>query len=807
MSSRKTGGGVENVYKAADRWVDCALRKDGSLFTPDEPIWTSQWLGELRERFLDRPDAGSGGFYQKLEQQLAGSPPEVYQLMGEVLYAQFLIIWKEGMKGETKKSQVEQVLGWGAPVATIPVKPINLTESLTPGIARSQALTQQRTFQVAFIIELVEQWKEQELSERDRLLTDPWAFKDFLRRLNFRSKLLRTYPNRLGAQREALLHIVHTDTFEGIVNTEYKHSIANSSWFAKYITESDDDVDRNILQIRSGLESCLRRDFDFYEGDVYSLWNPDSNPWDEFVRRAKGCVHAGQLESEEIQYKRKLSEDLANVREAVLAGAANWNNLFEDALTPSDTWRQLGLSRTKMQAFKKWCGDHPEDSLEALQALWVESALPVVERINALSGMLPSSALDGARARARTNVISVLLMGLDMGHYPPFRDKLFKGAYNHTSYDQPERDADEAGYYEHALGFLDRFIQEARQRELEIHNRLDAQTLVYAVVQERDCTDNRKETSNEETSQSEPDINSLADELTLPVKFLEEIEMLLDDKKQVIFQGPPGTGKTFVAQKLANHLAGSEDRVTLVQFHPPYSYEDFVQGFRPTILNSGQPGFKLMDGPLLRAAKSAEETDAKHFLIIDEINRGSLARILGELYFLLEYRDEKISLQYQSDTDEKFSLPDNLYIIGTMNTADRSIALVDLALRRRFYFVDFHPDDYPVKDVLRNWLNDNAPGMEWVAKVVDAANEELRDDRHAAIGPSYFMKSGLSEVMVERIWKHSVLPYIEERLFGEGEERIREFELDKLRPLVTSGSQPGSGSQGEDSAQDDGNTA
>ena len=130
---------------------------------------------------------------------------------------------------------------------------------------------------------------------------------------------------------------------------------------------------------------------------------------------------------------------------------------------------------------------------------------------------------------------------------------------------------------------------------------------------------------------------------------------------------------------------------------------------------------------------------AKHFLVIDEINRGNLARVFGELYFLLEYRDSEMDLQY---SDEPFSLPDNLYIIGTMNTADRSIALVDLALRRRFYFVEFHPDDEPVKNVLRNWLSAKAPGMDWVADVVDAANEKLRDDRHAAIGPSYFMKSG-----------------------------------------------------------------
>ena len=115
-----------------------------------------------------------------------------------------------------------------------------------------------------------------------------------------------------------------------------------------------------------------------------------------------------------------------------------------------------------------------------------------------------------------------------------------------------------------------------------------------------------------------------------------------------------------------------------------------------------------------------------------------------------------------------------------MNTADRSIALVDSALRRRFYFVEFHPDDKPVKDVLRLWLKKNASEMAWVADVVDEVNEKLKEDRHAAIGPSYFMQKDLDEAKVNRIWKHSVLPYIEERRFS-GETVSDEFSLEKLR--------------------------
>lgn len=300
------------------------------------------------------------------------------------------------------------------------------------------------------------------------------------------------------------------------------------------------------------------------------------------------------------------------------------------------------------------------------------------------------------------------------------------------------------------------------------------------------------------------DLQSLANDLTLPIDFLKEIETLLTDKKQVIFQGPPGTGKTFVARELAKHLAGADGRVTLVQFHPSYSYEDFVQGYRPkTTDDDGQVGYVLRNGPLIRAARAAEQnTNAKHFLIIDEINRGNLASVFGELYFLLEYRDEEINLQY---SDKPFSLPENLYMIGTMNTADRSIALVDLALRRRFYFVEFHPDNDPIKGVLREWLNKNGlDDMEWVADAVDRANEKLSDDRHAAIGPSYFMKDDLNDAKAELIWKHSVLPYIEERLFGQ-DDRLGQFSLDTLRQEVakSEGSQADGGDDAASGDQDD----
>ena len=781
MGTRKSD--AENVYAAAQKWVDSALRKDDSLFTPGKPIWTRELLGQLRERYLDQPDVGEGTFYDKLRQQLEGSPPEVYQLMAEVLYVHFLVIWhgQGGMRGDTKTERITRVLGWSDQTVEIPE---HLIAGLAPGIAAVGAgRSRLFPFMVGFLIEFVDQWKEQEPGER--LLSAPWQFKEYATQLDLRGQLFSESAWSHWAQLEALLHLVHPDTFEATVSADHKKKIAEANAFAHFVTDEIPDVDRKLAHIRRSLESQLGRDFDFYDDDIYTQWNsdtPSSTPWDEFVRHAKAIVDSGKLEDEE--GKLEIGQRTGQAMIAALKGSDDWQDLLAGALTPNYPipW-QTHLD------FRDWYTGNSDVALDALQELWAKGDLSVAERIRAFTRSFPRTATRGA-AGGRTTIISALLMGLDVERYPPYRTQAFEKAYDRTGYGGPSANADEAALYEYALGFLDRFIEEAKNRSLELRHRLDAQSLVWLSGSDEFWN----LVSDEEDSRPLPlspvspseDLDELAKKLFLtePDDFLHEIKTLLDDKRQIIFQGPPGTGKTYVAQKLANHLADSEDRVTLVQFHPSYAYEDFVRGFRPTLTADRQAGFDLKDGPLLQAAERARRDEyqgIKHFLIIDEINRGNLAKVFGELYFLLEYRDEAISLQYQKAENEKFSLPRNLYIIGTMNTADRSIALVDLALRRRFYFVEFHPDEEPVKGVLRRWLQAKHPEMEQVADVVERANELLKDDRHAAIGPSYFMKKdGLDEDKVKRIWKHSVLPYIEERRFG-GEEVSKDFDLDTLR--------------------------
>ena len=767
MGTRKPG--AEAVYAAAESWVERGLKFDDSLFTPGKRIWTSEWLDELHRRFLDRPDESGDTFLDKLERQLTGSPPEAYQLMAEVLFVHFLIV---STKNSTNKQhQLNRILGWSPePVAV----PSELAAGLAPGLATpGMAFHTFRWAQVGLIIEFATQWKRLGPDRRRRLLDDPWSFKEFVMDLRLQSLMLRDSQNTPRIQRQALLHLVHPDTFEKIVSVDHKNKIAAE--FEELVEDPEMDVDRKLQQIRSALERTHGETFSLYDPDVRSQWDDDYgidngddayefDVWDELVESARDYVDTGQLDSEENDYKIKIGQRVANAREAVLAGSNSWPDLVKRSVSGNL------VHYMEQVKFRNWVDDEPDESLRALIALWRDGDTSVSDRMRAFADLLPRSASAGVGAR--TTIASVLLMGLDAQRCPPFRTTLFDEAYQRTGYEPPNDDSDEASLYDHALGFLDRLIAEASERGLALRHRLDAQSVVWAVIR-----------SDEEPPEP-TNLARLAEELCLPAPFLEEIQWLLDDKGQVIFQGPPGTGKTFVAQELAAFLAAPHERVTLVQLHPSYAYEDFVEGYRPA-LNDGQPTFELKSGPLLLAAETARaEPDSRHFLVIDEINRGNVAKVFGELYFLLEYREREVRLQYSG---ARFSLPRNLYIIGTMNTADRSIALVDLALRRRFHFQEFHPDDPPIKDLLRNWLTkQGATEMAWVADVVDVANDQLRDDRHAAIGPSHFMKPNLSETDVERIWRHSVLPYIEERLFGSAD-RMSAFELQPLRRKAAHG--------------------
>jgi 5-methylcytosine-specific restriction protein B len=272
-------------------------------------------------------------------------------------------------------------------------------------------------------------------------------------------------------------------------------------------------------------------------------------------------------------------------------------------------------------------------------------------------------------------------------------------------------------------------------------------------------------------------------------QFSARIEAILRRKGQVVLYGPPGTGKTYRALAVANELAarrafrksfasltaserttvtdGESSLVRVCTFHPGWGYEDFIEGLRPTTIN-GQMVFEPRDGIFKRlCVDAAEETNRHFFLVVDEINRGDLPRIFGELITTIEYdkRDRKIKLPV---TGSSFAVPRNVFLIGTMNTADRSISLMDTALRRRFGFIEMMPDS--------TLLAGRKAGGLQLGAWLDALNTRLRrhlkrDARNLQIGHAYLMPPQPITSVAEfaRVLRDDIIPLLEEYCYDDFE--------------------------------------
>lgn len=258
------------------------------------------------------------------------------------------------------------------------------------------------------------------------------------------------------------------------------------------------------------------------------------------------------------------------------------------------------------------------------------------------------------------------------------------------------------------------------------------------------------------------------------IQTLEKWIRAIERKGQAIFYGPPGTGKTYIAEHLARHLiGGGEGFQDVVQLHPAYSYEDFIQGIRPQTRKDGKLDYHIVPGRFLEFCIEARNHKGKCVLIVDEINRADLARVFGELMYLLEYRDKEVPLAGSG----KFKIPSNVLIIGTMNTADRSIALVDHALRRRFAFLHLRPN----YEVLRRYHKKTGFPIEGLIYVLNRINEEINDP-HYEIGISFFFRENLSED-IEDIWRMEIEPYLEEYYFDHLE-NAEKFRWDNVRSKI-----------------------
>ena len=861
--------GCDAVYDAAQLWVDAALRKDESLFTPGQPIWSLHNLNDFHQRFVGQPEVPGNSFIEKFERQLAGAPSTTIQLAAEVLYVHYLIAGPYAISAETKRRSIGKVLSWADSELSIPSKLDKVLDSgiLRPGVAFNAF----KHAQVQFIADFSRHWKQQLLSHREESLRNPWMLKKEMRSLTIKGS---------APQRDALLHLVCPDAFEPIVAGGDRELIRDT--FSELLDAPYGDIDRDLLIIRDRLIQRYGEGFDFYTPRIGRLWDSGMPAWRRLAFWAKSFVDSPEFDKFERDYKKVVANNIKQAMVALESDSDDWLRLLRRAFgNPNNltAWQAHGK-------FLDWCANHHDEAGKALRGLWrgKESWTDnerAAEAVRVFLEQVPRSFLSGKHTRV--NIASFLAMAIDPHSYPVYRVSVFESGYKLTDFPQPASSASEASVYQHALSFLDRLMDETKKHQLHLRDRLDAQSVLWAVAysgwyqESLPATEHRafqryrehiappplrltSTIAGQEYSQNRqilplslpeasggagihayglspppPDgltfnssarsisgtptapqeartytyiatdedgrsakqtfsitvsaetLHDLAARLFWDADHFHKIESLLKDKRQIVFYGPPGTGKTYVALELARHFAGTEDRTDLVQFHPSYAYEDFVEGFRPADQN-GQPGFQLREGPLKRIAdKARANPDTTHVLVIDEINRGNVARVFGELYFLLEYRDRKMSLQY---SDVPFTLPKNLWFIATMNTADRSIALVDAALRRRFHFFEFSPHTPPVQDLLTRWLETRKPDLLWVARLLNLANDKLAD-RHLAIGPSHFMRNNLDEKWVELIWNHSIYPYVEEQLFGD-QDQLAEFEFEKLeRAAKQQGRSPG----------------
>lgn len=276
--------------------------------------------------------------------------------------------------------------------------------------------------------------------------------------------------------------------------------------------------------------------------------------------------------------------------------------------------------------------------------------------------------------------------------------------------------------------------------------------------------------------------SNFLDEVYVSYLDYERLESLILRKKNLILQGAPGVGKTFAAKRLAYAIMGEKDdsRVMQVQFHQNYSYEDFVMGYKP----NEEGGFELKNGVFYRFCKRATaDSEHKYFFIIDEINRGNLSKIFGELLMLIEndYRDKPIQLAYK---DEMFAVPSNLYIIGMMNTADRSLAMIDYALRRRFSFFEMKPgfNNAAFEEGIRK-LHD--PQLNNLVKAIVELNKVIENDDSLGsgfcIGHSYLCNLGY-HYELENIVEYDIIPMLREYWF-DNDERFNQ-EAQKLRVAI-----------------------
>ena len=694
---------IAEVAAAARVVLDHLFGDGQSVIDPSATIWAASTAESLRAAIEDSLDEGAGTVFEKLRNQLAGQPREVVLLAAELVYLRGVPLIN--LNPSTKVEHLTKVLSTLTDPPAIP-------EAMLVGAENGgcfhggQGYNQQLWKHIVWLAKFVSRWTSLSPSERATALESPWAF----RRIAVDSDV------DVPGIRNAFLFLVFPNVFENIVNDGHKADIRRTfSYLIDGATGDDaESIDRDLLTIRTRVEER--------EGERISWYR---TPWDEWQKKpATSGDRAWAVRATRSEGKALAEQWIAD----------GFVSLAADHLGEVPAGAALAVVRSAV-ALGYDHRDYPQ------QFQLVHDYFAFLSRMK-----------DGDAIIARTDDDAWIGRIEGDPYYAAEAPRLRRDVEWQSA---PQSIAALPAPLPSLLEESGTVLDLTGGREA-LDAILDGPTNAGEGVDPSSSSAVRVTLAS-----ATPD---LATSLHMPQEWLDDVITTLDSRQQIVLYGPPGTGKTYTARAVAKHVAG--DAVQIVQFHPSYAYEDFFEGFRPAEQADGGLSFTLRPGPLRRiAAMAAADPTVPWVLIIDEINRGNIAKIFGELYFLLEYREASISLQYSSD--KPFSLPSNLYFIGTMNTADRSIAMVDAAIRRRFAFMELHPDSAPVDGLLERWLKTHLKEAERGA-LLRSLNSALGEkNRDFQIGPSYLMRPEAEhEGGLERIWRFDILPLLEEQFYG-----------------------------------------